>query len=316
MSQLVKNPSEEQIQEIFLKMVKTSEKDILNCQACGYKTCRQMAEAIFNGVNKYEHCHHYVMHRMNEEFKAELGQEVQSVTDRSLSFLDLSQKNVTSLVSVTEEMSQSVETSSSAVEQLIGNIKSINNLLNSNFKSVSDLEKATAAGKGGLGEVVKLVTDIENQSKNLVEMSRMIDSIAKQTNLLSMNAAIEAAHAGEIGKGFAVVASEIRKLAENSSKETKSIDEVLRTMKELVDAISEKIAIVAREFDSIVKLSARVKNQEDLVQNAVTEQSNGSTLLLSNISDMKDVQTSLSDAAQKLKLEMDEIKVTMSNLEV
>lgn len=315
-SQLVKHPSEEQIQEIFLKMGKTSEKDILNCQACGYKTCRQMAEAIFNGVNKYEHCHHYVMNRMNEEFKAELGQKIQSVTDRSLSCLDISQKNVTSLVSVTDEMSQSVETSSSAVEELIGNIKSINNLLNSNFKSVSDLEKATAVGKGGLGEVVKLVTDIENQSKNLVEMSRMIDSIAKQTNLLSMNAAIEAAHAGEIGKGFAVVASEIRKLAENSSKETKSIDEVLRTMKELVDAISEKIAIVAREFDSIVKLSARVKNQEDLVQNAVTEQSNGSTLLLSNISDMKDVQTSLSDAAQKLKLEMDEIKVTMSNLEV
>lgn len=130
-------------------------------------------------------------------------------------------------------MSQSVETSSSAVEELIGNITSINNLLNSNFK---------------------------------------------------------------------VVAGEIRKLAENSSKETKSIDEVLHSMKVLVD--------------SIVTLSAQVKMQEDLVQNAVTEQSNGSALLMTNISEMKDVQASLSDAAEKLKLEMDEIKVTMSNLEV
>lgn len=130
-------------------------------------------------------------------------------------------------------MSQSVETSSSAVEELIGNITSINNLLNSNFKAV---------------------------------------------------------------------AGEIRKLAENSSKETKSIDEVLHSMKVLVD--------------SIVTLSAQVKMQEDLVQNAVTEQSNGSALLMTNISEMKDVQASLSDAAEKLKLEMDEIKVTMSNLEV
>ncbi len=144
-------------------------------------------------------------------------------------------------------MSQSVETSSSAVEELIGNITSINNLLNSNFK---------------------------------------------------------------------VVAGEIRKLAENSSKETKSIDEVLHSMKVLVDSISEKIGVVAREFDSIVTLSAQVKMQEDLVQNAVTEQSNGSALLMTNISEMKDVQASLSDAAEKLKLEMDEIKVTMSNLEV
>lgn len=131
-----------------------------------------------------------------------------------------------------------------------------------------------------------------------------------------MNAAIEAAHAGEVGKGFAVVAGEIRKLAENSSKETKSIDEVLHSMKVLVDSISEKIGVVAREFDSIVTLSAQVKMQEDLVQNAVTEQSNGSALLMTNISEMKDVQASLSDAAEKLKLEMDEIKVTMSNLEV
>ena len=144
-------------------------------------------------------------------------------------------------------MSQSVETSSSAVEELIGNITSINNLLNSNFKAV---------------------------------------------------------------------AGEIRKLAENSSKETKSIDEVLHSMKVLVDSISEKIGVVAREFDSIVTLSAQVKMQEDLVQNAVTEQSNGSALLMTNISEMKDVQASLSDAAEKLKLEMDEIKVTMSNLEV
>ena len=161
-----------------------------------------------------------------------------------------------------------------------------------------------------------LVADMEQRSRDLVEMSTMIDSIAKQTDLLSMNAAIEAAHAGDAGKGFAVVASEIRKLAENSSKETQSINEVLKKMKSLIDKISERTNVVSREFDSIVSLSTKVKTQEDLVHDAVKKQSDGSTLLMTSISQMREVQMALSEAAERLEQEMDEIKVTMKNLEV
>ena len=312
----LKHPTEAQIQEIFKKLGKTSEKDILNCQACGYKSCYQMAEAVFNGVNKLEHCHHYVMHKMNEEFKEELNHKIQKVSDKSLSCIDDSQKNVRSVVSVTEEMYKSVLTSVSAVEELSQNISSINGILDTNVKSVNDLEKATSVGKNGLHEVFDLVADMEQRSRDLVEMSTMIDSIAKQTDLLSMNAAIEAAHAGDAGKGFAVVASEIRKLAENSSKETQSINEVLKKMKSLIDKISERTNVVSREFDSIVSLSTKVKTQEDLVHDAVKKQSDGSTLLMTSISQMREVQMALSEAAERLEQEMDEIKVTMKNLEV
>ena len=314
--QRVKIPTEAEIQEIFKKMGKKSARDELNCQACGYKSCRQMAQAIFNGVNKFDHCHHYVMDQMNEEFKQELKFKINEVTAKGIDCIEESEENVSSLATATSRMSENVASSSTAVEQMLGNINTINGIIDKNFVIVNELERATAAGKTGLGEVLHLVSTIEDNSKNLLEMSKMIDAIAKQTDLLSMNAAIEAAHAGDAGRGFAVVAGEIRKLAENSSKETKAIDEVLKNMKSLIDSISSKTTVVSKEFDTIVNLSGQVKNQEEQVHNAMTEQNEGSTLLLNSISQMKDAQHEVKVATEKLKEGTAEIKTAMRRLEV
>lgn len=312
----VKIPTEDQIKEIFIKMGKKSERDELNCRACGYNSCRQMAQAIFSGVNRLEHCHHYVLHQMNEDFRHELNEKIQNVKDQSISCIEKSQQNVNNLVEVTTEMSTNVQSSSSAIEQMIGNVSSINSIINKNFKAVNDLEEATSVGQNGLSEVSQLVKTIEEKSSDLLGMSKMIDEIAKQTDLLSMNAAIEAAHAGDAGKGFAVVASEIRKLAENSSKETKAIDDVLQNMKNLIDSISNKTDVVSTEFSKIVSLTGLVKSQEDQIHNAMTEQNEGSKILLNSLTKMKESQQAVHDAEDQLKLETDEIKRAMTNLDV
>lgn len=314
--QKVKVPTEEEIKEIFEKMGKHSKRDELNCQACGYRSCRQMAQAIYNGVNKLEHCHHYVMDQMNLEFKEELNSKVKKVTDKSIACTDESLQNIGSLINTTNDMSKNVESSSAAVEEMLGNINSINNVITKNFLAVKELEKATLSGKNSLEDVKQIVSEIETHSTDLLQMSKMIDEIAKQTDLLSMNAAIEAAHAGEAGKGFAVVAGEIRKLAENSSKETKAIDDILRNMKTLIDSISLKTVEVSKEFDSIITLSGQVRSQEGQVHQAMEEQNAGSTQLLNAISQMKEAQASVSSAAEHLRNDTEEIKNVMSNLKV
>ena len=312
----IKKPSSTEIQQIFHEMGKFEKKDILNCQACGYRSCEEMAKAIYNGVNRMSHCSYYVMHKMTQDFKNEIKCSIQKVTQKSIACIEESEQNVTSLSNVTEKMSSNVDSSVSAVEQMIGNIGSINGILQKNFAAVNELEGATNVGQSSVREINSLVQKIEKNSKGLVKMGKTIDSIAAQTNLLSMNAAIEASHAGESGKGFSVVASEIRKLAESSSKEAKSIDDVLKNMKELIDSATVKTNEVSKEFERIVSLSSQVKIQEGQVHDAVSEQNNGGELLLRTIGEMKEAQKAVSEATEHLKIGTAEIKSTINNFEV
>lgn len=299
----IKIPTESELQNIYIQMGKREKKDFLNCGACGYDSCREMAIAIFNKINRFEHCHHYVIAQnkvLHERFQNEIHDKVGNVTQISISKLSDSERDVDSLMNVTHEMNESVETSSSAVEEMIGNIKSINQILMENEKAVSELEIATVAGKANLTDVAKLVGEIEKDSKGLVEMSKMIQQIASQTNLLAMNAAIEAAHAGSVGSGFAVVSDEIRKLAESSSTEAKRIGEVLKKVKSSIDSAYGKTISTSNEFETIVTLSSKVKNQEDIVKNAVAEQNEGGKQLLESLAALRDSSHAVSDAAEKL----------------
>ncbi|MBQ8679941.1 MAG: 4Fe-4S binding protein [Treponema sp.] len=312
----LREPSDADVTQIFHEMGKFEKKDILNCQACGYSSCREMAKAIFNGVNQMSHCSYYVMHKMTQDFKEQIQSSIDKVTEKSLSCIGDSEQDVNKLVSVTGDMTSNVNSSASAIEQMIGNIGSINTILEKNFAAVAELEEATTVGQTRLNDVTKIVRQIEDSSSGLMEMSKMIDSIASQTNLLSMNAAIEAAHAGESGKGFAVVASEIRKLAEDSSKQTRAIDEVLKNMKTLIDNAAKKTDEVSGEFSHIVSLSTQVKDQENQVRGAVAEQNNGGEMLLQSISHMRDAQQAVTTATERLRTGTAEIKNAIATLEV
>ncbi|WP_461252134.1 methyl-accepting chemotaxis protein, partial [Treponema sp. R8-4-B8] len=141
--------------------------------------------------------------------------------------------------------------------------------------------------------VAQEIGEIAHDSEGLLEINSVMNSIASQTNLLSMNAAIEAAHAGEIGKGFAVVADEIRKLAESSSNQSKTTASMLKKIKASIDNITKSSKDVLDRFGAIDSSVKTVSEHEQNILNAMQEQETGGKQILEAISRLRDITRSV-----------------------
>ena len=175
---------------------------------------------------------------------------------------------------------EAVTQSSSAIEQMLANISSVTDTLVKNSENIKSLAASSEAGRTDLQKVSGDIQEIAHESEGLLEINLVMENIASQTNLLSMNAAIEAAHAGDAGKGFAVVADEIRKLAENSGEQSKTISEVLKKIKNSIDIITVSTGVVLERFSAIEQEVKTVTYQETHIRNAMEEQEKGSRHIL------------------------------------
>jgi len=202
--------------------------------------------------------------------------------------------NINKLNSHVENQSRNISQSSSAIEQMVANINSVTNTLVNNAANVNTLKESSETGRVGLQEVATDIQEISRESEGLLEINAVMKNIASQTNLLSMNAAIEAAHAGEAGKGFAVVADEIRKLAVSSSEQSKTIGMVLKKIAESIKKITDSTENVLARFEAIDLNVKTVSQQEENIRNAMEEQGEGSKQLLQS-------SVSLNEITQQVK---------------
>ncbi|MDR0320639.1 MAG: methyl-accepting chemotaxis protein [Treponema sp.] len=207
-----------------------------------------------------------------------------------------------------------VAQSSAAIEQMIANIQSVTHTLVKNTANITSLSESSEAGRADLQKVSADIQEIARESEGLLQINSVMQTIASQTNLLAMNAAIEAAHAGETGKGFAVVADEIRKLAVNSSSQSKTIISVLKKIKTMIDLITKSTGVVIEQFEIIQQEVQTVSNQETQIRNAMEEQGEGSRQILEAITQLNSVSNLVRKASSDMTSESKEVMTQSSEL--
>jgi len=224
--------------------------------------------------------------------------------------------NIDKLGKNVEAQTESVSMSSSAIEEMLVNIEKVTKTLGRNAESVQELIKVSDTGRGSLQRVTQDIHEIARESEGLLEINLVMENIASQTNLLSMNAAIEAAHAGEAGRGFAVVAGEIRKLAESSSRQSKTISDVLKKIKTSIDTINGSISTALEEFQAVDERVRAVSEQETIIYNAMEEQRQDSRQILEAIGRLNELTQMVKNNSIEMLEESKEVIMESRNLEM
>ncbi|MDR1231362.1 MAG: bacteriohemerythrin [Spirochaetaceae bacterium] len=229
--------------------------------------------------------------------------------------VSLISENIDTLNQEVAQQSQSVEQSSLAIEKMLASIRTVADTLVANSENVKRLTETSNIGRNGLADVAADIQAIAHESEGLLEINAVMESIASQTNLLSMNAAIEAAHAGESGRGFAVVAGEIRKLAVSSAEQSKTISLVLKKIKSSIDKITSSTSLVLSEFESIGNSIETVAQQEDMIRGAMEEQGEGSRLILDAVGRLREITGQVKEGATNMLENSKSIIKESQNLE-
>ena len=234
-----------------------------------------------------------------ENVKEEMINQAASVTE-TVSAVEQIIKTIQLLNGRIETQSGSVVQSSLSIEQMVDNIASISQTLEKTDQIIKSFVSATGDGKATLLTSNAVTQKIAEESGSLMEASDVIQHIASQTNLLAMNAAIEAAHAGEAGKGFAVVADEIRKLSEDSAMQGKTITATLKSLTGEIDTLSVSSKTVEDKFNLIFNLAEQVRAMSDRLTDAIQKQEHGSKEILAAIKNIKVVTTEVQAGATEM----------------
>ena len=212
------------------------------------------------------------------------------------------------------QQTTSVSDSSAGIEQMIANIAAVTANVERASKTCTNLLASANRGKEKIADSNSLIGKVMESSALLLEANKMIASIAAQTNLLAMNAAIEAAHAGEAGAGFAVVADEIRSLAEKSARQSSIVNGHLKEVSAAIDNAVSSSSAASSGFDEVLALITEVTGMEVENANAMREQKAGSDQVARTLHEMQQTTESVNHAADSLTLDAKQLNEAIAEL--
>jgi methyl-accepting chemotaxis protein len=225
--------------------------------------------------------------------------QAESVSESS-SAVEQIAKNIESLDGVIAEQASSVSEASASIEEMIGNIGAVTRSIDKMNQQFNTLLAAADDGRKTQTDSRLQVEQIAERSKSLLEANKVISTIASQTNLLAMNAAIEAAHAGESGRGFSVVADEIRRLAETSAGQSKTIRNELAQVQKSIEEVVSSSKNSESSFARVAQLIGETDTLVKEVQQAMVEQKEGSAQVLEALKSMNEITSQVKTGSQEM----------------
>ncbi len=231
--------------------------------------------------------------------KGQLDEQSAAVHEVSAAIEELA-RNVDALSTMISAQATVVTQSSASVEQIIASVESVASNVEAAAHASDRLAAEGVEGKTRIDDVGDAVASIVRYSENLGEAAVLITEIADRTNLLAMNAAIEAAHAGDAGKGFAVVADEIRKLAEQSTSQAKDISADLGRVSEAIESVRGAASDAVTSFASILQRSTGLGEAIGSMRNAMAEQKTGGRQVLEGLVRLKDITREISSGSDEI----------------
>jgi methyl-accepting chemotaxis protein len=249
-----------------------------------------------------------------EKMKLDTESQTNSVIETS-GAIDKIVGSINSLNEAVYAQASHITQSSAAIEEMVAHIDSIRQVAGNAGKTADTISESSSTGQAKLLKLVDEINNIHEQSQMLQNANKTIAEIAAKTNLLAMNAAIEAAHAGEAGKGFAVVASEIRKLAELSTKESDSISSEINKIEQRITHITSVSSDTVKSMETMFTEIKALDKSFGVMNNAVEEQSAGGTQILTALKALQDITGKVKEGTNNIQDQSGAIQKAATTLE-
>jgi len=287
---------------LIINDIKNTKNNLVNAGVSLNENTSESVKSIKNIIDRIE-C-----------LNANVSEQNSSVTETASAVNQIA-ANIASLNRMIENQSATVIQASSSIEEMIGNIESINKSVVYMVDSFDKLKNVINNGTEKQKIVSDIITNIEEGSNTLQEANKVIANICSQTNLLAMNAAIEAAHAGNAGKGFSVVADEIRKLAESSKKESDSIGKQLVNINDRIGEMVKASDEAKESFNEILNTIDETSTLVEEISIGLTEQKEGSKQITEALNNMNENTSQVKNSSYEMNEGNKAILEEMSKLQ-